>query len=103
MRQHNTSWPGRVRQAARWAPGGPPSVKGGIPGGVRGQADRSYPAGPCRLWRYDEEGAMTNIRTPNHLVLPRMLLALPAAPTRQSSPPHLASQALTPDTKDRNS
>jgi hypothetical protein len=65
------------------APGGRPSVKGGIPGGVRGQADRSYPAGLRRLWRYDEEGALTNIRTPNHLVLPRMLLALPAAPTRQ--------------------
>src|SRR3984893_15261059 len=87
------------------APGGPPSVKGGIPGGVRGQADRSYPAGPCRLWRYDEEGAMTNIRTPNHLVLPRMLLALPAAPARQSSPPTPYGQpgTDTPDTKDSKS
>src|SRR3984893_15820472 len=84
------------------APGGPPSVKGGIPGGVRGQADRSYPAGPCRLWRYDEEGAMTNIRTPNHLVLPRMLLALPAArPGKYLHRPQLATQELTPDTRDR--
>jgi hypothetical protein len=64
MRQQNTSWPGRVRQAARWAPGGRPSVKGGIPGGVRGQAHRCCPAGLRWLWRYDEEGAMTNIRTP---------------------------------------
>ncbi len=47
---------------------------------------------------------MTNIRTPNHLVLPRMLLALPAArPGNHLRPPHLASQALTPDTKDRKS
>ena len=103
MRQHITSWPRRVRQAARWAPGGPPSVKGGISGGVRGQADRSYPADLRRLWRSDED-AMTNIRTPNHLVLPWMLLALLAAPARQSSSPtHLASHALTPGTKDRKS
>jgi two-component system sensor histidine kinase KdpD len=77
MRQQNTSWPGRVRQATRWGPGGPPSLKGGTPGGVRGQADRCCPAGLRRLWRYDEEGAMTNIRTPIGFS-PRRLAALPA-------------------------
>ena len=77
MRQHNTSWPGRVRQAARWAPGGRHSVKRGIPGGVRGRAHRCCPAGLRWLWRYDEEGAMTNIRTPIGFS-PHRLAALPA-------------------------
>jgi hypothetical protein len=47
---------------------------------------------------------MTNIRTPNHLVLPRMLLALPAArPGNHLYPPHLASHSLIPGTKKRKS
>jgi two-component system, OmpR family, sensor histidine kinase KdpD len=49
MTQQNAPWPGRMRQATRWGPGGRPSVKGGIPGGVRGQADRCCPAGLRRL------------------------------------------------------
>ena len=52
-----------------------------------------------RLWRYDEEGAMTNIRTPNHLVLQWMLLALSAAPARPSSPPTPSGQPGT-ETRD---
>jgi hypothetical protein len=65
----------------------------------------SYPAGLRRLLRFDEEGAITNIRTPTHPVLPRMLLALPAAPTRQSSPHTQSGQpgTDTPGTKDRKS
>jgi hypothetical protein len=60
--EHLLAWP-RAASGTMGAPGGRPSVKGGIPGGVRGQADRCCPAGLRRLWRYGED-AMTNIRTP---------------------------------------